>query len=399
MILDWINEMKSPWNVMTWIGLFIAVFAMCILITKLSNAVFRRIQKRHPGLHVMFLHHILTIIIVLGFIILVVSALAGVKTVWSTLFGGTAIISAVLAFAAQDIIKDVLAGMMISAHNPFKVGDRVTLDDGTTGVVEDITLHHVVIAGVESLKYVIPNHVINSMRLTSYNFQSTTRSVVFKFSIGYDSDMTEAKQVIAQAIEDSEYSIKGRTDKNGIPCYGDVYFMSFADSALILQTTVYFRPCYPSERVIDDINVRVREALIEHNIEIPYNYVNVVEKPDEPAKKPIKKTLPKATEKPKLPAAAPAPAKIEAKPAAKAPVKTVVKAPVKATVKAPAKATAPVTAKPATATAKPAGVSPKPAAAPQKPANTAAKTASATAKPAAKPTPKPAPKPVPKKTK
>ena len=385
MILQWINDLQSPWNVMTWIGLFIAVFAMCILITKLSNAIFRRIQKSHPGLHVMFLHHILTIAIILGFIILVVSALAGVKTVWSTLFGGTAIISAVLAFAAQDIIKDVLAGMMISAHNPFKVGDRITLDDGTTGVVEDITLHHVVIAGVESLRYVIPNHVINTMRLTSYNFQTTTRSAVFKFAIGYDTDMTEAKRVIAQAIEDSEYSIKGRTDKNGVPCYGDVYFMSFADSALILQVTVYYRPSHPSERVIDDINVRVREALIANNIEIPYNYVNVVEKPDEPAKKPIRKPLPKVTEKPKLPAAAPAiskepaPAKIEAKNAVKTPVKTVAKAPVKATVKAPVKSVT----KPATQAARKAPV----------------KASASAAKPTPKPAAKPAPKPVAKKTK
>ena len=320
--MEYIQNLHSPWKALVWVGLFLGVFLICILITKLSNAIFKRIQRRHPGLHMMFLHHILTILIIIGFIILVISTLAGVKQIWTTLFGGTAIISAVLAFAAQDIIKDVLAGMMISAHNPFKVGDRITLEDGTTGVVEDLTLHHTILRSVESLRYVIPNSKMNAMRLTNYNFKSTTRSAVFKFSVGYDSDMTLVKKVIAKAVEESPYSVKGNTNKDGDSCYGDVYFMSFADSALIMQTTVYYYPSTAGEKVIDDINVRVREALIAHDIEIPYNYVNVVEKPEE--KKVIKKPVAVPAKAPV--AAAPKPVVAAPKPSAapvKAPVATV----------------------------------------------------------------------------
>ena len=330
MIMDYIHSLHSPWNALVWVGLFLAVFIVCILITKLSNAIFKRIQRRHPGLHVMFLHHILTILIIIGFILLVVSTLAGVKQIWSTIFGGTAIISAVLAFAAQDINKDVLAGMMISAHNPYRVGDRITLEDGTTGVVEDLTLNHTVLRSVESLRYVIPNSKMNAMRLTNYNYKTNIRSTVFKFSVGYDSDMSLVKKVIAKAVEESPYSIKGHVNKDGEDCYGDVYFMAFADSALIIQTTVYYRPSNPGEKVIDDVNVRVREALIANNIEIPYNYVNVVDKPES---KPVKKVL-------VAPKAAPIPAKapvLVAKPVA-APAK----APVSA-VKAPVTAAKPVT--------------------------------------------------------
>ena len=374
MILRFIQGLPSPWNILAWIGLFFAVFGVCVLLTKLSNAIFKRIQRKHPGLHVMFLHHIFTIIIIIGFVLLVFSTLAGVKTVWTTLFGGTAIISAVLAFAAQDIIKDVLAGMMISAHNPFKVGDRISLEDGTTGVVEDITLHHTVLRSVESLRYVIPNSKMNAMRLTNYNFKSTTRSAVFKFSVGYDSDMEQVKKVIAKAVEESPYSVKGCTNKAGESCYGDVYFMSFADSALIIQTTVYYYPSTAGEKVIDDINVRVREALIANDIEIPYNYVNVVEKPEG---KPVKKPAPKPV--PKVPAPVVAkPAAPAAKPVAKPIAKPVTPA-AKATpvAKAPVKVVAKPVAKPAAPAAKPVA----------KPAATAAKPiAKPVAKPVAKPT-------------
>lgn len=362
MIMDYIRGLHSPWNILVWLGIFIAVFAVCVLLTKLSNAIFKRIQRKHPGLHVMFLHHIFTIIVVIGFVLLVVSTLAGVKTIWTTLFGGTAIISAVLAFAAQDIIKDVLAGMMISANNPFRVGDRITLDDGTTGVVEDITLHHTILRSVESLRYVIPNSKMNAMRLTNYNFKTTTRSAVFKFSVGYDSDMEQVKKVIAKAVEESPYSVKGCTNKEGDSCYGDVYFMSFADSALIVQTTVYYYPSTAGEKVIDDINMRVREALIANDIEIPYNYVNVVEKHES---KPVKKPAPKPIPKVPAPAARPV-AKPATKPvAAKAPV-SAAKAPVKAVVKPATKPVAPAVkpvAKPAVKpVAKPTATTTKPVA-------------------------------------
>ncbi len=359
MIASYINNLGSPWNVLVWIALVIGVFAICILITKLNNAVFKRVQRKNPGLHVMFLQHLITIIIIIGFIVLVISSFAGVQTIWTTLFGGTAIISAVLAFAAQDVIKDVLAGMMISAHRPFKVGDRIVLEDGTTGVVEDVTLRHVVLKSTESLRFVVPNHVINGMRLTNYSYKTITRSATFKFSVGYDSNMKLVKRVIARAIESSEYTVEGYIDRNGYNHYGEVYFVAFADSALILQVNVYYLPTTPTEKVIDDINTRVREALIANNIEIPYNYVNVVAKPEEPAApKSIEKAPVKVENKPVVSAK-----KAVAKPvtAVRRPVKVAVKSAEKTPVKSAPKSEAKSVVKPAAD--KPAAkAEPKPAA-------------------------------------
>ena len=43
-----------------------------------------------------------------------------------------------------------------------------------------------------------------------------------------------------------------------------------------MATTVYYEPTTPTEVVKSDINTRVKRALDENGIEIPYNYVNVV---------------------------------------------------------------------------------------------------------------------------
>ena len=60
--------------------------------------------------------------------------------------------------------------------------------------------------------------------------------------------------------------------------YSPVYFLNFTDNGLLMATTVYYEPTSPTEAVKDDINSRVKRALEANNIEIPYNYVTVVEK-------------------------------------------------------------------------------------------------------------------------
>lgn len=271
------------WLKLLWF--FIAVVSGIMvgwILTFLNKELFRRIRKKTTSIHIAYLERVIAILIVLGITVLVFSALDGTSSVWKTMLGGTAVLSAVAAFAGQDIIKDLLAGLMISIQKPFEIGDRIELEDGTAGVVEDMTSRHVVLIRIDTLRIVIPNSRINTMILQNYSFHRPTRAVHFKFSVGYNSDMALVKRVIARAVEESDYSVPGKTDAEGKPAYGGVYFLSFADSALIMGVTVYYEKNFPTELIINDINTRVREALIANGIEIPYNYVNVITNPDKP---------------------------------------------------------------------------------------------------------------------
>lgn len=276
-MLEWINKLEFGQRILIWVAVVVAVGLLSWGGALLNKRVFRKIQMKHRGIHLAFFEKINSAVIILFFIVLGVSAFSDAHTVWQTIFGGTAIVSAVLAFAAQDVIKDILAGLMISVYKPFDIGDRIVLEDGTAGVVENITLRHVVLVGLDGLHAVVPNSKLNGMLLHNYSYEAPLLSVQFRFSVSYDSDMNKVKRVIAQAVAESEYSVPGKTE-DGKSDYGPVYFISFADSALIMAVTVFFEKGQDPEIVIDDINTRVREALNTNGIEIPYNYVNVVAK-------------------------------------------------------------------------------------------------------------------------
>ena len=279
-MIDVINSFSTPLTVLIWTGIVIATIIGAWAISRLNRFVFTKIGKRYDGLHLSFLRHICGIVLVVSFLVIVISSLSGARTVWETMLGGTALISAVMAFVAQDIIKDILAGLVISMHRPFEVGDRIVADDGTSGVVTEMSLRHVVLVGVDTVKHIIPNSKINAMTLSNFSIANGDRSVQFRYSVGYESDMDLVKSVIEKAVSESEYSIPALQDAEGNPRYGNAYFMSFADSALIVQITVYYEKKYKTEVIIDDINRRVRDALRENGIEIPYNYINVVTQAD-----------------------------------------------------------------------------------------------------------------------
>ena len=272
------NKLPGPWNIVAMAGSVVIIAILAVILTRINKKVFKQIRKARPGIHIAFFERINTAVIIIGCFVLAVSMVSGIDSIWRTVFGGTAIVSAVLAFAAQDVIKDILAGLMISLHKPFEIGDRIVLEDGTSGIVENITMRHVVIKGVDTLRLIIPNSKLNAMYLTNFSEGDFDRSIHFNFSVSYDTDLSLAKRVIFDAVKQSEYSIPVAKKEGDSVAYSPVYFLRFADSALILAVTVYYEKCFPTEVVMNDINTRVREALVANGIEIPYNYVTVVGK-------------------------------------------------------------------------------------------------------------------------
>lgn len=80
-------------------------------------------------------------------------------------FASAGVVSVILGFGAQTIIKDFLAGLFIIGENQYRVGDIVELTDNATGTVEKIGSRSSVIRDIDGNVHYIPNgsitHVIN----------------------------------------------------------------------------------------------------------------------------------------------------------------------------------------------------------------------------------------------
>ncbi len=252
----------------------LTVYALVIfLLLKLKNSIFSRIEKKKgKSLTIQFIEKAVTFALI---VLLVVLPLGG-DQIASSLLGSTAVVAAVVGFAAQEAIKNMFAGLQISLYKPFDIGSRIELEDGTTGIVESMTLRHIVVCLLDSTRAVIPNSKIDTMKVVNYSYApDVPRAAVFKYPISYDADVQKAKDVIRKTICDCPLTLNEDKYDEKTPNSRMVYFLDVQDSALIMGATVKFPANIRSEVLKDEINTAVFNALKENGIEIPYNQMDV----------------------------------------------------------------------------------------------------------------------------
>ncbi|MBR4557697.1 MAG: mechanosensitive ion channel [Clostridiales bacterium] len=245
------------------------------IVLALYNRFVKKALKKKNNIQIRFTQNIIRTLIILAAIIWVLVSSTATTDIGKVLFQGTAIIGAVVGLAAQPVIGDLFSGLALSFNRPFEIGDRIELDNGIRGVVIDITIRHVVIRTIDTVDVIVPNSKINASLLTNMSPNTKTRSAHLRFNVAYGTDVKKAMDTIRRVVEECEYTIPAWKGKEE---YGPVYFISYADSSLVLATTIYYRPSNATEIILSDINCRVNEAFAKEGIEIPFNYVNVVMK-------------------------------------------------------------------------------------------------------------------------
>jgi small-conductance mechanosensitive channel len=71
----------------------------------------------------------------------------------------TALVVAVVGFAAQRTLSNVIAGIQIAVSQPIRIGDRVTFEE-CEGRVTDITLSYTYLDPGDGSSVVIPNQLL-----------------------------------------------------------------------------------------------------------------------------------------------------------------------------------------------------------------------------------------------
>lgn len=253
------------------IGLYILLF---LGLLKLNRRIFKKIErKKGHSISLQFLQKTITLALIVFFIVIPM----GGKKVTQSLLGSTAVVAAVVGLAANEVLKNMFAGLEISLYKPFDVGSRIMLEDGTTGIVDSLNLRHVVLKLVDTTRMIIPNSKVSAASIINYSFvEYVPRSFELRYPVSYDSDIDKAKEIIRKTICDNPLTLNEDKYNEDDPGSRSVYFLELKDSSIILGATVYYPHEIRTEVVKDEINTCVFKALAENNIEIPYNYVNVV---------------------------------------------------------------------------------------------------------------------------
>lgn len=274
-------DIKSLFDTTTRLGqivellIYAAIAAVVTMIILLIYGKFVKNKlKAKNNLTIRFTQNIIRVAIILIAVIWVLVSSTATTDIGKVLFQGTAILGAVFGLAAQPVLGDFFSGIAITLNRPFEIGDWIELENGTAGVVADITPRHVVLRSLGTVEIIIPNSKINALMLKDTSFKKL-RSVKMEFNVAYGTDVDKASEIIKNEIINSELTVPAKNDE-----YSDVFFEAFADSSLVLTTIVYFKQSTSGLAVKTDVNKRVNDAFNKEGIEIPFNYVNVVMQKD-----------------------------------------------------------------------------------------------------------------------
>ena len=110
-----------------------------------------------------------------------------------------------IGLALQGTLSQFASGVVIIATRPYKIGDTVIVG-GKSGTVIDMDILYTTLKTPDNVKIIVPNGSINGKDITNYSAFDTRRLEII-IGVGYDSKISEVKEVIHSVIKSDERSL------------------------------------------------------------------------------------------------------------------------------------------------------------------------------------------------
>lgn len=164
-----------------------------------------------------------------------------------------------VGLALQGSLSNFAAGVMIIGFRPFQKGDYVEAA-GVSGSVDEVSIFTTTLLTPDNRKVIVPNAQITGDTITNYSAMPTRR-LDLVFGIGYNDDMTKAKNVLENILK-----AENRVLKDPAP---NIAVHELGDSSVNLIC----RPWVKKEDYWNlhwDLHETVKQAFDKEGISIPF---------------------------------------------------------------------------------------------------------------------------------
>lgn len=151
-------------------------------------------------------------IIVIG-AVLALSEFAKLNRVANAILASSAVVGLVLGFAAQKILANPLAGILLAVSQPIRIGDLVTVA-GETGRVEDLTLSHTFVDTGDGRQVIVPNETVVTSVVVNRSTGDLTAPAAISIWVPPGADLARARAALAP-LEPSEVEV-AETSPDGV---------------------------------------------------------------------------------------------------------------------------------------------------------------------------------------
>jgi MscS family membrane protein len=178
------------------------------------------------------------------------------------LIAGAGIIGIAIALAAQDVFSNLFGSAVIVVDQPFKVGDRVLINE-ILGDVLHIGPRSTRVITLDSDIVTIPNTKIATSVVHNYSLPNPQGRIQVPVTVSSEADIAQVKGVLGGITDEAT---KTRTDVFAHDPKPTVYLTKMENATMTFVVTVYANGFLYNSIIQDYLNTRIVEQFRKEGI-------------------------------------------------------------------------------------------------------------------------------------
>lgn len=258
--------------------IIISTTLICLILIRVFRMIMNRSIKRASTVlkvdatRYAFLKNTVSAFIIGLGIVVIFQLIPELRQFGLPIFASAGVFAAIIGFASQQALSNIIGGIFIVMFKPFRVGDLVKIGSLNTGTVEDITLRHTIIRDFENKRIVIPNSIMNSEVIENSNITDEKICVRFEVGVSYSANIDKALAILQDVAQNHPLCLDIRTPediKASMPKV-KVRVVNLTDSAVTLRAWIWTINPEDGFSVRFDMFKTIKETFDREGIEIPF---------------------------------------------------------------------------------------------------------------------------------
>lgn len=210
----YIDAIASSTRPIVWVGLVIVTLWLGIRtinffanryqdfqIESLSDEEFHKERRRRT--YVSIFRRIFIFVMILGGFWIGLSEFANLEGLGKTLLTSAGIAGAVIGIAAQPILGNIIAGMLVAVTQPVRIGDTVIIND-IWSTIEDLRYTYAVVLTWDERRLIVPMRYFVTEILENWSHTDAHQASAVYLYVDYGADIEEIRQKFVDVVKANE---------------------------------------------------------------------------------------------------------------------------------------------------------------------------------------------------
>jgi len=166
-----------------------------------------------------------------------------------------------VGFGLQNLVNNLVSGLIISFEKPVAVGDIIEVG-GLTGTIKSIGFRSCIMTTPEGANMVIPNGELLDQHLVNWTHDNASRSVDVAVSVAHGTNLEQAIKILKGLLGEDERILPDPAPS--------VDITQFNSRSIDMQLSFWVKNMADLSDIKSDVILAIDLAFKEHSIKIPF---------------------------------------------------------------------------------------------------------------------------------